>query len=216
MNARNLLRGKHGRRARASRRAAISMLVIAALVISVLVSGMGAMAPKAAAATCGTTNVALNKTDHRLLDGERRLPRPERRVDGNTGTRWSSAFSDPQWLHVDLGSVAEHQRGDAELGGRLRDGVPDPGVHRRRRGPPSTPRPRAPAACRPSTFPAPAATSGCTAPRGAPRTATRCGSSRSSPRAAAPVPAAWRSRLAARRRRRSWPTRTSPAARPRP
>ena len=27
-------------------------------------------------------------------------------VDGNTGTRWSSAFSDPQWLEVDLGSSA--------------------------------------------------------------------------------------------------------------
>ncbi|GAA0690768.1 discoidin domain-containing protein [Kitasatospora atroaurantiaca] len=26
-------------------------------------------------------------------------------VDGNTGTRWSSAASDPQWLQVDLGSV---------------------------------------------------------------------------------------------------------------
>src|SRR5258705_198598 len=25
-------------------------------------------------------------------------------VDGNTGTRWSSAFSDPQWLQVDLGT----------------------------------------------------------------------------------------------------------------
>src|SRR4051812_24307307 len=25
-------------------------------------------------------------------------------VDGNTGTRWSSAFSDPQWLQIDLGS----------------------------------------------------------------------------------------------------------------
>ena len=25
-------------------------------------------------------------------------------MDGNTGTRWSSAFSDPQWLQVDLGS----------------------------------------------------------------------------------------------------------------
>jgi beta-glucanase (GH16 family) len=28
-------------------------------------------------------------------------------VDGNTGTRWSSAFADPQWLQVDLG--ASHQ-----------------------------------------------------------------------------------------------------------
>src|SRR3954462_662610 len=27
-------------------------------------------------------------------------------VDGNTGTRWSSAFADPQWLQVDLGSTA--------------------------------------------------------------------------------------------------------------
>jgi hypothetical protein len=26
-------------------------------------------------------------------------------VDGNTGTRWSSAFSDPQWLQVDLGAT---------------------------------------------------------------------------------------------------------------
>jgi hypothetical protein len=27
-------------------------------------------------------------------------------VDGNPGTRWSSAFSDPQWLQVDLGAAA--------------------------------------------------------------------------------------------------------------
>lgn len=27
-------------------------------------------------------------------------------VDGNTGTRWSSAFSDPQWIQVDLGQTA--------------------------------------------------------------------------------------------------------------
>jgi beta-glucanase (GH16 family) len=26
-------------------------------------------------------------------------------TDGNTGTRWSSAFSDPQWLRVDLGAT---------------------------------------------------------------------------------------------------------------
>src|ERR1035437_8890605 len=26
-------------------------------------------------------------------------------TDGNTGTRWSSAFSDPQWLQVDLGAT---------------------------------------------------------------------------------------------------------------
>ena len=27
-------------------------------------------------------------------------------VDGNTGTRWASAFADPQWLQVDLGATA--------------------------------------------------------------------------------------------------------------
>jgi F5/8 type C domain/Beta-1,3-glucanase len=27
-------------------------------------------------------------------------------TDGNTGTRWSSAFADPQWLQVDLGATA--------------------------------------------------------------------------------------------------------------
>src|SRR4051794_39146207 len=26
-------------------------------------------------------------------------------VDGNAGTRWSSGFSDPQWLQVDLGAA---------------------------------------------------------------------------------------------------------------
>jgi hypothetical protein len=27
-------------------------------------------------------------------------------TDGNTGTRWSSTFSDPQWIKVDLGQTA--------------------------------------------------------------------------------------------------------------
>ena len=26
-------------------------------------------------------------------------------VDGNTGTRWGSAYSDPQWITVDLGAA---------------------------------------------------------------------------------------------------------------
>jgi len=30
---------------------------------------------------------------------------PQFAVDGNPGTRWSSAWSDPQWMQVDLGSV---------------------------------------------------------------------------------------------------------------
>ncbi len=31
-------------------------------------------------------------------------------VDGNAGTRWSSAFADPQWIAVDLGAVHEITR----------------------------------------------------------------------------------------------------------
>jgi F5/8 type C domain len=53
--------------------------------------------------TCGTTNVALNKptTASSLQAGFTAAAA----TDGNLGTRWSSAFSDPQWLEVDLGST---------------------------------------------------------------------------------------------------------------
>ena len=71
-------------------------------------------------------------------------------VDGNTGTRWSSAFTDPQWLAGRPRLRADDLPGRAELGDRVRDGVPDPGLDRRHRpGRRSTPRPPAPAASRP-------------------------------------------------------------------
>jgi F5/8 type C domain/Ricin-type beta-trefoil lectin domain/Putative Ig domain len=54
--------------------------------------------------TCGTTNVALNKTATASSLENAGDPAADA-VDGNTGTRWSSAFSDPQWLEVDLGST---------------------------------------------------------------------------------------------------------------
>src|SRR6202034_2598578 len=53
--------------------------------------------------TCGTTNLALNKTATASSTENGGTPAADA-VDGNTGTRWSSAFSDPQWLEVDLGS----------------------------------------------------------------------------------------------------------------
>ena len=88
---------------------------------------------------------------HRVVDRERRHPGGAA-FDGNTGTRWSSAFSDPQWLQVDLGAAAADLRGEAELGGRLRDRVPDPDVApTARTWTTSTARPPAPAASRPST-----------------------------------------------------------------
>jgi F5/8 type C domain/Ricin-type beta-trefoil lectin domain len=53
--------------------------------------------------TCGTTNLALGKTATASSTENAGTPAADA-VDGNTGTRWSSAFSDPQWLEVDLGS----------------------------------------------------------------------------------------------------------------
>ncbi len=52
---------------------------------------------------CGTTNVALNHPASSSSVENASFP-PANAFDGNTGTRWSSAFSDPQWLEVDLGS----------------------------------------------------------------------------------------------------------------
>jgi hypothetical protein len=54
--------------------------------------------------TCGTANAALNKTTTASSTENAGTPAADA-TDGNTGTRWSSAFSDPQWLEVDLGSV---------------------------------------------------------------------------------------------------------------
>ena len=53
--------------------------------------------------TCGTANAALNRPATASSTENAGFP-ASAAVDGNTGTRWSSAFSDPQWLQVDLGS----------------------------------------------------------------------------------------------------------------
>jgi hypothetical protein len=58
----------------------------------------------AGGSTCGTTNIALNKTATASSEQSASFPAQDA-VDGNLGTRWSSAFSDPQWLEVDLGST---------------------------------------------------------------------------------------------------------------
>ncbi|TMC09453.1 MAG: hypothetical protein E6J41_10670 [Chloroflexi bacterium] len=56
------------------------------------------------AATCGTTNVALNQPATASSLENASFP-ASAAFDGNTGTRWSSQFSDPQWIQVDLGST---------------------------------------------------------------------------------------------------------------
>jgi hypothetical protein len=55
------------------------------------------------ATTCSTTDSALNQPATASSLENASFP-ASAAVDGNTSTRWSSAFSDPQWLQVDLGS----------------------------------------------------------------------------------------------------------------
>jgi hypothetical protein len=57
------------------------------------------------AAGCGTTNAALNHPATASTTENAGTP-ASAAVDGNATTRWSSAFSDPQWLQVDLGATA--------------------------------------------------------------------------------------------------------------
>jgi hypothetical protein len=63
---------------------------------------LGALAMQALPAAA-QTNLALNKP---VLASSTQLAgvEPQKAVDGLTGTRWSSAFSDPQWILVDLGA----------------------------------------------------------------------------------------------------------------
>ncbi|HJY99251.1 MAG TPA: beta-1,3-glucanase family protein, partial [Streptosporangiaceae bacterium] len=92
------------RRRRRSGASAISIIasffILAATCLSVsVISG-----PAARAATCGTTNIALHQpTTASSIQGPA-WP-ASNATDGNLSTRWSSAFSDPQWLEVDLGST---------------------------------------------------------------------------------------------------------------
>jgi hypothetical protein len=53
-------------------------------------------------AGCGTDNAALNRPAT-ASSTENAASSASAAVDGSTTTRWSSAFSDPQWLRVDLG-----------------------------------------------------------------------------------------------------------------
>ena len=54
---------------------------------------------------CGTTNAALNHAATASSTENAGTPAGNA-VDGNAGTRWSSAFSDPQWIQVDLDATA--------------------------------------------------------------------------------------------------------------
>ena len=89
--------------------------------------------------TCGTTNVAQGKTATASSSEQGAGTAAGLAVDGNAGTRWASTFADNQWWQVDLGASQCRLQRHAELGGRVRQGVPRPGLRQRhRRGPRSS------------------------------------------------------------------------------
>src|SRR5205807_1773587 len=58
------------------------------------------------------TNLALNKPAVASSLEDPSLPASQA-VDGNSSTRWSSGYSDPQWIYVDLG--AQHTINEVKL-----------------------------------------------------------------------------------------------------
>ena len=90
----------HTRAIRTIRTAIASAVVLGAGIVGLAAP---AVTPAASAATCGTTNIALNHPATASSLENASFP-ASNAVDGNLATRWSSAFSDPQWLEVDLGS----------------------------------------------------------------------------------------------------------------
>ncbi|MEU7882192.1 discoidin domain-containing protein [Microbispora bryophytorum] len=96
----------HPATGRPRRRRGRSGLVAAGLVALSTFAAVTGVVPatySAAAAACGTTNVAQGRPSS-ASSAENGASPASAAFDGNTGTRWSSAFSDPQWIQVDLGS----------------------------------------------------------------------------------------------------------------
>ncbi|WP_405915243.1 discoidin domain-containing protein [Streptomyces sp. NBC_00728] len=57
-------------------------------------------------ATCGTANAAQGKTATASTTENAASP-ASAAFDGDTTTRWSSTFADPQWVQVDLGATSD-------------------------------------------------------------------------------------------------------------
>jgi len=70
----------------------------------VLTASLAVSLPATAQTGCGSTNVAQGKPVTASSTENASFPATNA-VDGNAGTRWASAFSDPQWIYVDLGST---------------------------------------------------------------------------------------------------------------
>ncbi|MCZ4123691.1 glycoside hydrolase family 3 C-terminal domain-containing protein [Streptomyces sp. H39-S7] len=87
----------------------LAVLLVAALSTSLTpaVAGSAAQAaPGSEPVPCGITTAALNRPA--TASSTERADTPAAAAfDGNAGTRWSSAATDPQWLQVDLGADRE-------------------------------------------------------------------------------------------------------------
>jgi F5/8 type C domain len=81
-------------------------LAVSAVTVLGTAAALNALPATAAVTACGTTNAALNRPATASSTENAGTP-ASAAVDGNAGTRWSSAFSDPQWLQVDLGSTQQ-------------------------------------------------------------------------------------------------------------
>ncbi|MEV7805237.1 discoidin domain-containing protein [Microbispora sp. NPDC088329] len=93
------LHSTHRRRGRSGRVAA----GLVALATFAAVTGVVPTTYSATASACGTANVAQGRPSSASSTENAGSP-ASAAFDGDTGTRWSSAFSDPQWIQVDLGS----------------------------------------------------------------------------------------------------------------
>ncbi len=84
-----------------TRRALTAVLSALVLVVTCVVTAAAVSAP----ATAAPALLSQGKTATASSTENAGTP-ASAAVDGNTGTRWSSAFGDPQWLQVDLGTTA--------------------------------------------------------------------------------------------------------------
>jgi hypothetical protein len=86
-----------------TRRRPVALSAAFAVVLVVLLAGYAALTTGPARAA--STLLSQGKTATSSTVENATTP-ASAAVDGDTGTRWSSAFSDPQWLQVDLGASA--------------------------------------------------------------------------------------------------------------
>ncbi|CAA9557325.1 MAG: CBM32, partial [uncultured Truepera sp.] len=96
--------GKRKLERRLSRLKSFTFLMALALSISACSTLIESDRTLNTAAVCGTTNIAQNKPSLSSSDETNTLV-SSKAFDGDAGTRWSSAFTDQQWVQIDLGSV---------------------------------------------------------------------------------------------------------------